>query len=76
MTTPDECATRLTDLTDGPDLLTKVDAVADTYLVQFRGDTNAIAQARDALIVAVQKLPDFSTKGQVLERLRTGPPNR
>ena len=76
MTTTEECAGHLAALTDGPSLLTKVDDVTHCYLVQFRGDVNAIASARNELIMAVQKLPDFATKGRVLDRLSTGPTNR
>jgi len=46
MMTIEECATRLAVLTDGPGLMTKVDDVAHSYFVQFRGDTNAIGRAR------------------------------
>jgi hypothetical protein len=75
MTTIDECAGRLAALADGPSLLTKVDDVVHCYLVQFRGNANAIASARNELIMAVQKLPDFATKGGVLDRLSRGPTN-
>jgi len=73
MMTIEECAIRLAAVTGGPDLITKVDKVVDCYLVQFRGDANEIGRQRDALITAVQKVANFTTKGRVLERLRTGP---
>jgi hypothetical protein len=64
-----ECVRRLAKLAHSPDFLAKVDGEVQSFLMQFHRDPTAIAQAKEALVDALQKAPDFATKGRILDRI-------